>query len=314
MKRRLEIAEGRIRVNGLDIELIPVDHSIPGACGMLVYGSEKTVAYSGDIRMHGTHGHLTQGFAERLSAEKPDVFICEGTRIAEKDIHSESHVKANCSETIRNSKGLVMADFAFKDTARFRTFLEAAKESGRRLCIPFKDAYYIRALKPLIPELPDLKDESILLYKERKGSGTFGERDYIGWEREFLDKDNAVTAEEISKMQESVIMALGYYDLTELIDLKPKAGSIYIKSASEAFNEEQRFDLERLKRWLGHFSMGYANFHASGHAPGQDIARVVGIANAKTLVPVHTERPEVFAQITKAASIELPVLAKGSGL
>ncbi|MBI4173341.1 MAG: MBL fold metallo-hydrolase [Candidatus Aenigmarchaeota archaeon] len=308
--RKFNIVKGRFKVNGLEIELIPVDHSIPGACGMLIYGSDRTVAYSGDLRLHGTDGHLTQEFVERLRIEKPDVFMCEGTRIDETENRNEAYVKVNCDQAISQAKGLVIADFAFKDTTRFKTFLEIARSTGRKLCIPFKDAYYIRALAELVPGLPSLKDDSILLYQKRRMSGTFRASDYQSWEREFLDKGNTATAEAVGRMQEQAIAALGYFDVPELIDIKPQPGSVYIKSASEAFNEEQQFDLERLKRWLAHFGIRYENYHASGHAPGPDLAQVMNNSNAKVIMPIHTEKPELFQGMAGNARVELPILTK----
>ena len=79
------------------------------------------------------------------------------------------------------TKGLVFADFAWKDTTRFKTFLEISKENGRQLCIPFKDAYYIREMSKFIAGLPNLKE--LLIYQEKKGTGTYEERDYQKWEK-----------------------------------------------------------------------------------------------------------------------------------
>lgn len=45
-------------------------------------------------------------------------------------------------------------------------------------------------------------------------------------------------------------MELAYWHIQELIDVKPSPDSLYIKSASEAFTEEQLFDMERLRKWL----------------------------------------------------------------
>ncbi len=310
IQRKFNIIKKSAKVNGLEVEFIPVDHSVPGACGMLIHASDKTIAYSGDLRLHGTDGYLTQEFVERLKIEKPDVFLCEGTRINETESRGEAYVKVNCDKTASKTKGLIIADFAFKDTTRFKTFLQVARDNGRKLCIPFKDAYYIRALSKFVSGLPKLNDDNILLYQERKGKGTFKEGDYEKWEREFLDMSNTVKADHINQKQDNIIISLGYFDVTEFIDIKPKTGSVYIKSASEAFNEEQMFDLERLKKWLGHFKIDYENFHASGHAPGQDIATVINGSNAKLLMPIHTEHPEMFGKMVDGIKVEAPKAEK----
>lgn len=308
ISRDFRVVEGTFKIGGLDIEMIPVDHSVPGATGMIIHGSDETIAYSGDLRMHGTEGHLTERFVEKLGQAKPDVFLCEGTRIDELDRNNEQFVKEGSGKEIEGAEGLVTADFAFKDTTRFMTFLQLAKEHGRKLLIAFKDAYYIRMLRQFIPNLPEIDDEDILLYQDKRGTGTYIEGDYYAWEREFLGLPNTVQADYVSKHQGEIIAALGYYDVTELIDLTPQPGSLYIKSASEVINEEQEFDMKRLMAWLDHFKMRYAHYHASGHAPQPDLAKVMRGSNAKKIFPIHTEHADMYGSIAERP-IELPQLS-----
>lgn len=308
VKRKFVHVDRKLKVNGLEIEMLPVDHSVPGATGMIIHGSDATLAYSGDLRMHGTDGHLTEEFVAKLGAEKPDIFLCEGTRIDEVDRNSEAYVRDTCTKLIASTSGLIIADFAFKDTTRFKTFLEVAKSNKRKLAIEFKDAFYIRELSRTVSNLPDLHDDSLLLYESKKRTGTYVESDYERWEREFLDYENTVKADYLRVHQGEVVVALGYFDVPELVDLKPKTNSIYVKSASEAFNEEQEFDTQRLMAWLDHFGMGYKQVHASGHAPRDDLKRVVDLSNAKKIIPIHTEHADMFGSLTDRP-IEAPRLA-----
>lgn len=305
--REFNLVKKTFKINGMDIEMIPVDHSVPGACGMIIHTSDKTIAYSGDLRLHGTLGVLTEEFIEKLKLNKPDIFLCEGTRIDEKDKHGEPFVKVNSDKAISETKGIVTADYAWKDTTRFKTFFEIAKDNNRKFCISFREAYYIRELRKFIPELPDINDPNILLYKRKQRTGTYREADYDTEQRKFLDRENTVTADYVNKNQDEIIIELGYFGLPELIDIKPKVGSLYIKSASEAFNEEQEFDLERLKRWLNHFGLRYENFHASGHAPADDLKKVMEGSGAKVIMPIHTQRPDMFSPlINHSIEIKLP--------
>ena len=297
----------KFKINGLEIEMFPVDHSIPGACGMIIYTSDKTIAYSGDLRLHGTDGHLTEEFVNKVKLARPDIFLCEGTRINNNEQHGEENVKLNSNKGVSDTKGMVIADYVWKDTTRFKTFLEIARENNRKLCISFREAYYIRELKKFIKNLPDLNDPSILLYKRKIKTGTYRENDYMDVEREFLNFENTVDASYVHKNQDEVIMELAYWHIPELIDLKPSAGSLYIKSASEAFTEEQIFDMKRLRRWLDFFHLNYVNFHASGHAPAQDLKKVMEGSEAKIIIPIHTEHQELFGPLIKnSIRIELP--------
>lgn len=307
ISRDFNLVKKNFKINGMEIEMIPVDHSVPGACGMIIHTSDKTIAYSGDLRLHGTHGNLTEEFIEKIKISKPDIFLCEGTRIDEMDKHGEPYVKVNSDNAITGAKGIVVADYAWKDTTRFKTFFEIARDNQRKLCISFREAYYIRELRKFIPDLPDINDPNILLYKRKQKTGTYREADYDKEEREFLDRENTVTAEHVHNNQDEIIIQLGYFGVPELIDIKPKPGSLYIKSASEAFNEEQEFDLARLKRWLDHFQMKYENFHASGHAPADDLKKVMENSSAKIIMPIHTQHPEMFSPLIKnSIPIQMP--------
>ncbi len=311
VERKFNTVKGKFNVNGLEMELVPVDHSIPGACGVIIYGSDKTIAYTGDLRMHGTNAHLTEEFVERLKIAKPDVFLCEGTRIDETERNTEAHVKVNSEKVISEAEGLVIADFAFKDLTRFNTFFEVAKESKRKLAIPFKDAFYVMELGKVIQGIPNIRCDDILLYQKKKGSGTYREKDYEDWEQSFLDWSNTVRADYIHKRQKEIVIALGYYDMPELVDLKPDNGSVYVKSASEAHNEEERIDMDRLMNWLNHFGLDYKHVHASGHAPSTDIVKMINEVKPRLLIPIHTEKPDKFFELIKnKIEIELPSLAK----
>ncbi len=292
--RDIRVVKGKAKIGSIEVQFLPVDHSVPGASGIILHCSDATIVYSGDLRLHGTEGHLTQEFAETASLEKPDVLLCEGTRVDDTDSHGEAFVKANFAKTTEATTGLVFADFSWKDTTRFLTFYETAKQSGRKLLIPFRTAYYIQALKPVIPALPDLKDDHLLLYQEKAGSGTYDDADYIGWRRPFLGRSNTVNADYINKHQNSIVACLGYYDLIDLVDLRPSTGSAYVHSMSEPFCEEMEFDFDRLKNWLSLFGVPYHHFHASGHAPRQDLFKVIETVSPRKLLPIHTEHPELF--------------------
>lgn len=89
-------------------------------------------------------------------------------------------------------------------------------------------------------------------------------------------------------------MYLDFFSLGELIDSDPPPGAVMIHSQAEPFNEEMEFDFERLQIWLSRFGVSYARAHASGHIHGGALAQVVAGINAETVIPAHTEHPELF--------------------
>ena len=295
----------KFKVGSLEVEPIHVDHSIPGAYGFIIYTSEGPIAYTGDIRLHGTNAQMTRDFIEKAKEVKPIALICEGTRIHKNEKEeSEEIVYNDSNKIVSGSDRLVFADFNFKDVDRMRTFYNIAKENGRKFVVKLNDAYFLKYLSQ-DPKLnvPKLDDEDIVIYLPKKGSGTYSESDYKGAEKQFIDNQNVWTAEEISKKKSKVLCAMGFYSFTSLIDIKPRPGAIYIHSASEPYTEEQEISEDRVENWLAHFGMNKYQCHCSGHAQGKDLLDVVKTIDAKILYPIHTEHPDAYTKVTDKITI-----------
>lgn len=291
----------KFKIGSLEVEPIHVDHSVPGAYGFIIWTSEGPIAYTGDIRLHGTHSEMTRDFIEKAKQVKPIALITEGTRIADQEKQeSEQLVYEQSSKTVAESDNLVFADFNFKDVDRLRTFFSIAKETGRKFVVKINDAYFLKYLsqdKHL--DVPNIDDENIIIYLPKRGTGTYSEKDYKGNDKEFLDLHNTWTAEQIAARPNKALCAIGFYSFTALIDMKVKPGARYIHSASEPYNEEQELSQERIDAWLEHFGMHKFQSHCSGHARGRDLLEAVSEIGAKTVYPVHTEHSDLFNKISK---------------
>ncbi len=113
----------KFKIGSLEVEPIHVDHSVPGAYGFIIYTSEGPIAYTGDIRIHGTKSQMTSDFIEKAKEVKPIALICEGTRIDKNGKEeSEQIVFNDANKIVNGSDRLVFADFNFKDVDRMRTF------------------------------------------------------------------------------------------------------------------------------------------------------------------------------------------------
>jgi len=84
-----------------------------------------------------------------------------------------------------------------------------------------------------------------------------------------------------------------------LIDIKPKPGSLYLRSLSEPYSEEMEIDERRVNNWLKHFGFEKFQSHCSGHSKGRDLLELVREIGAKTIYPVHTEHAEMFKQVSE---------------
>jgi len=298
----------RVKIGGLSVEPIHVDHSVPGAYGFVIHTSEGSIVYSGDYRLHGPMAQMTQEFAERAAETDPALMISEGTRISpdeQEAIHSESKVKSDSNRIAADaSSRLVIVAFYGRDIDRFKTFYEIAKENDRKLVVPLKLAHLLCKLKsdPVL-KIPDvMKDDTIMFYKKRKRTGEFAESDYFKWERPFLEK--AVNYDFVHKNESKLLFNLDLTSFTELIDIRPSKGGHFIHSMSEPFSEED-INTEVTNNWLEHFGLTYHQIHASGHCPSKDLQRIVSTIQPKKLIPVHTEHPELFKKLFKQVDVNI---------
>lgn len=306
----------KIRINSVEVVPVHVDHSIPGAYGFIIYTSDSTVVYTGDLRLHGPRADMTQEFVDKASEAKADILIIEGTRVDEKERGlSEEQVGAKLKQYIAKTKQLVCVNFPLRDIDRFNSFYQACKATGRKLAITTKQAYLLETLKEdkRLP-IPDITDDNILVYLHRAGWGRVAidgiaveevERDYHKWERKFLNLNNTVCFKEVNAKQSDIALYCDFFDLRELIDVKPALGSSYIYSLSEPHDEEAEIDYNRMLNWLEHFKLPMLQAHASGHVCQLEIKTIVERIKPRKVIPIHTEKAEMFHKLIKGEVIKV---------
>ena len=304
-----------IQVNDLVAKPIHVDHSLPGSYGFIIYTPRGSVVYTGDFRLHGRK-HLTQDFLDEVTKEKHLALICEGTRLGEKgkweQESSENAVQEKVSKIISNTSGLVIVNFPSRDIDRLNTFYNAAKQNGRKLVIDLKQAYLLKLLeKDENLDAPSIKDKDIIIFAEKARFGLITEdipfeeqlKDYFVWQRPFLEQKNCLHYQELKEMQEDIVFYCNFFDLPNLIDIRPVKGSCYIYSLCEPFNEEMILDFNKIRRWIDHFNLSLHIAHASGHCSKEDLVEVVKGVDTKMIFPIHTEMPLKFKEFVNNVTI-----------
>ena len=136
--RLYNIAENQFTVQGLDIEALPVSHSLEGATAYILHTNAGAVVYTGDFRFHGYKGDETRRFVERAAEVEPVAMYCEGTRINSTQADSEEHVKEVAKERVDKTRGLAVVNFPVRDTDRMQSFYQVAQQTDRALVINLK--------------------------------------------------------------------------------------------------------------------------------------------------------------------------------
>ncbi|MEW6143157.1 MAG: MBL fold metallo-hydrolase RNA specificity domain-containing protein [Chloroflexota bacterium] len=310
----------------LNLRCFPVDHSIPGACAWAIETSAGWVIYSGDLRLHGKRAALTSRFVNEASALRPRALILEGTNIGRATNVAEHEVYDNALRAIASSHGLVIADFPARDVDRLLTFLQIARDTGKKLAILSKDAYLLKTMRLLEQTVPDIAtDENVVIYQD-----TIASRHPSLWMRNLFQEyvGKTVLASDVSSSQDQFILCFSFFDLNELPSIRPKPGSLYLFSSSEPHDEEQEIDFRRLHSWLEHFELktfglptekdgewqipdGERGLHASGHACGTDLLNIVWEINPGIVIPIHSEQPHFYADQLAGSDIRVVLPTPG---
>jgi len=300
----------------------PVDHSVLGGMAFEIFTKEgKSIIYTGDIRFHGNEygKKKSNAFLENITPN-PDALISEGTRIDDDTEMSEHDVNVNMTNMLKRdtnlSKKLIMASFPWKSISRFKTLYEVSKELNRILVIQPKLAYtlyHLQSFEPLnIKNI--LTNEDLKIYLPRKSSMIYSMDDYkstkfnlsysTDWNHDEeielystkYGENIHLKAYEIKNNPSGYILHLNFYNLNELIDLQPPEGSYLFNLKTEPFNERGELEEKVLLNWITKFNLQYEmeDYHASGHASGKDIRKMIKKVAPKRLFPVHTERPDLF--------------------
>jgi ribonuclease J len=281
----------KIKLDSIEVEPVHVDHSVPAAYGFIVHTSEGTLAYTGDLRVHGTKSRMTADFIERARSAKPDALLAEGTNLIGATLTTEAEVHSKVSSIIRTSPKLVLAEFSNVDVDRFRTFYNSAKENGRVLAVSLRQAYILSKLASEGKiDIPDVaRDDNVVVYQR-------GKKRYYEWEKSVLSFRNVVEASDIKDSQEKTVLVSSARDFKELVDIRPQPGSCFILSISEPFTEEQEFEMDRVVNWLDHFGLPMYHVHSSGHIMPGELKTILDRIEPKMTYPIHTDHPELYAK------------------
>ena len=323
----------KFKIGSIEFEPIHIDHSLPGTYAFLIYTSSGIIAYTADIRFHGSHPERSNDFVKSAASAGVDLILCEGTRLKPDDktrlASTESDVERLVSQRFDACKSLAVCTYPPRDLDRFMSFYNAAKTSGRKLAIDMRQAYTLQLFDndPMCHGMyPSVDDETLSIFIPRRNSGIIGRtnpsrldydlmiRNYPIWARDIVKMDNAINYISMVDDHKSYALYVTDYSLNNLIDVKPQEGATYIRSQTEPFNEEMAQDHLKVKRWLVHFNLikpdpqrsGFWDkkysgvwdpIHVSGHGNSEQISKMVADIVPKKLIPIHTEVPELFGPL-----------------
>ncbi len=292
-----------IQISELTITPIHVDHSIPGAYAFILEDRKEglVIGYSGDVRLHGWRKDLTTDFIQIAKKKGVQILLMEGTNVDEDFDQNEHQVQRDVSESIEKTDGLAIANYTLRDIDRFRSFYYAAKENSRKLLVNLKQAHLLKLLQGDINlDIPSITDPNIEVYQRPKSR-------YYRWEQEILDNPEIHIVANSDFKQEEYIFHCDFWNLTDLIDIQPQ-NATYFYSHGDPFSESGLIDYKRMMEWVKFFKLDFRQFHASGHAPRDDLKDIVEEISPEMLIPIHSESPEKYKEI-----VDIPLILPTRG-
>ncbi|MFC5931110.1 MBL fold metallo-hydrolase [Cryobacterium melibiosiphilum] len=266
-----------IRVGDLTVELIPVDHDIPGACGVLVTAPDGSVVYTGDLNFHRDGGMRSHAFAERIRGV--DLLVTETTMLSFDHppitTRSEAEIEEILAAELTGVPGLVLMSAYPRDAERAQRLIALARTHGRELVWPSRDAALLAAM---------------------------GVSDVTSWASERAESDSRPLAAGINRVTVAAVAAEpGHYlvqpdghDAPALADLPIVSGStVWVHSQGEPLGPFMP-DWEVFQLWLQKLGIAVIEAGSTGHALGHDLLAFVEHVAPGCVLPIHGKRPEAL--------------------
>jgi ribonuclease J len=271
-----------------------MDHSAFGAYAFLIEAGSKKVFYSGDFRGHGRKSGTFQGFLKKAPSPV-DVLLMEGTTLDRPDNTSETEtdLEKKAVSVLRKVKGLKLLYTSAQNIDRIVTFYRACLKTRSLFVVDLYTAYLLDELHHFasIP-YPNKSFKNLRVFFSKRMMRHLyrqGRQDIV---RRFSPFE--ITIDGISKEKARTVMIFrdSMLDDIKKLDLE---GAALIYSMFRGYMDEPRFAV--LKEFLKERKIKIEHIHTSGHADLKDLRKLVNAVSPKTLVPIHTFKPESYRML-----------------
>ena len=284
---------GSFTVGDITVTCVQVDHDVIGACGFMIATPDGNICYTGDYRYHGYHPEISAAFAQKCKGA--DVMISEGVTISHGDVDvlslegparetSELTLLDNMKEYAKTEQGLIVINNYNRNVERVHNFVSAIRESGRELVLSPVQAEYVAAF-----------------YKEDKFSVYMPEGGEIN--APLVRNCQVVTRKMLLDDPSGYVLQQDYKDSYELFEL---AGviSVYLHMDGAPLGD---YDPSFAKFYdlLSVAGINVVRCGLGGHAEPYYLRKQVDDIAPRTLIPLHSFRPEQLLS-KKAGKIILP--------
>ncbi|HLT97169.1 MAG TPA: MBL fold metallo-hydrolase [Acidimicrobiia bacterium] len=265
-------------VEDLEVEVVPIDHDIIGAAGIIVRSGRATIAYTGDWRRHGTSPHVVDAFADRCREVGVDALLTEASTAGPSPRPSigEGELVERLDKLVTAATGgLVWVSFYRRHLERVAAIAEIARGAGRKLAVSERTA----TLLTHVAEVGLLGSDVL--------SGLVV---YVGQAPPSVP---TVTVGEIQAARDEFLLEIEPSTWPLLLDVGVEADDVYVHVNGAPFGRTDP-TWPVLETWLGQLGISHEVLDSHGHASPADLEWLADRIEPGCVIPVHTNHPTHF--------------------
>ena len=291
-----------------DITITPylMDHSATDAYAFLIEAEGERIFYTGDFRGHGRKPVLFDNLLKK-PPHNIDLLLMEGTMLhrSNSDFPDEDHVETAISDILKKQRNISFLISSSQNIDRIVSAYRACKSTGKTLVIDIYSAWVLEQLRQITNRVPavdwdlikvafDKTRASVLLSPEnRELFGSFVGRAI----------KNRIKGDQLRANPEQHLMLLKMTSGRIIKSFAREPAPVTViysqwQGYLEPVEGESRHIAEMRAIREGKYPGILFNYaHTSGHAPLDDLQRLVHAIKPAKLVPIHTEFPDRYEEL-----------------
>jgi len=283
INKKLELLEkiktfkiaGEFKLGDIKVTPFMIDHSAFDAYSFLIEADGKRIFYTGDFRLHGPRGKkmVENGLFEK-HATNIDFLICEGTNISKPGTaQTEAELGKEAAKLFKNPKHKYV--FVLCSSVNIDRIFEFYKA--------YNDVF--KRKRPFIV-LDDYQKEVLKIVSEEHGKKS-GFYNFIHNEADTKDGYCFLIRPSNAKNI-----------LDKYFPMSPDESLIIYSMWDGYIGKNEKVNNKELIELLKPYN-NIEHLHTSGHADVETLQKVEGIIKPKHIIPIHTEKPEMFQKLFK---------------
>ena len=272
-------------IDGVFIEAVRADHSIPDSASLIIRTPVGTVVHSGDFRLPDTEDRPHLGPLQEVGREGIDLLLCDSTNADRPGITPpESEVADTLRELFQEAPGRIFVATFASHIQRMEAVIDAASDSGRKVILEGRRMVRNHEIAMKLGYLSPVPGV-VTTHGNLKGS----------------DADRVVYL--TTGSQGEPFSALSRIARGEHSDIQAGPGDTVIFSSRMIPGNELAVGQNIDNLFRAGARVHYQTppmVHTSGHAAGEEISAMIRMTSPRHFVPIHGD----YRNLVACAAVE----------